>query len=99
MSKRGLFTRHYVPNQTLVMVNTRLLQGILAAGNGAATLAPEAARHPPPGLYKNIENNPMQRRTPGGTAPRAAHGSVRRKARKSERAERTWKQKLDILAG
>ena len=33
MSKRGLSARHYVPNQTLIMVNARLPKGNLAAGN------------------------------------------------------------------
>ena len=33
VSKRGLFARHYVPNQTLIMVNARLPKGNLAAGN------------------------------------------------------------------
>jgi hypothetical protein len=33
MSKQGLSARHYVPNQTLIMVNARLPKGILAAGN------------------------------------------------------------------
>jgi hypothetical protein len=33
VSKRGLSARHYVPNQTLIMVNARLPKGNLAAGN------------------------------------------------------------------
>jgi len=32
MSKRGLFARHYAPNQTLIMVNRRLPKGNLAGG-------------------------------------------------------------------
>ena len=34
VSKRGLSARLYAPNQTLIMVNTRLPKGILTAGNG-----------------------------------------------------------------
>jgi hypothetical protein len=33
MSKQGLSARHYVPNQTLIMVNARLPKGNSAAGN------------------------------------------------------------------
>src|SRR5258707_13135660 len=33
VSKRGLSARHYVPNQTLIMVNARLPKGNLATGN------------------------------------------------------------------
>ncbi|MEH2566386.1 hypothetical protein V1289_006013 [Bradyrhizobium sp. AZCC 2289] len=33
VSKRGLFARHYAPNQTPIMVNARLPKGNLAAGN------------------------------------------------------------------
>src|SRR5260370_26127446 len=35
MSKRGLSARLYAPNQTLIMVNTQLPQGILGGGNEA----------------------------------------------------------------
>ncbi|BBB96786.1 hypothetical protein BE61_22170 [Bradyrhizobium elkanii USDA 61] len=35
MSKRGLFTRHSDPNQTLFMVKARLPKGNLEAGNAA----------------------------------------------------------------
>jgi hypothetical protein len=39
MSKRGLSARHYASNQTLIMVNTRLPKGILAAGNAGGRMA------------------------------------------------------------
>ncbi len=55
VSKRGLSARHYVPNQTLIMVNARLPKGYLAAGNqggpggyGSWNRVPTAARSGPP---------------------------------------------------
>src|SRR5258708_6858873 len=53
VSKRGLSARHYVPNQTLIMVNARLPKGNLAAGNPGR-----------PGGYGE-----RQRRFRGGGAP------------------------------
>src|SRR2546423_15046456 len=65
MSKRGLFARLYVPNQTLIMVNARLPKGNFARGNEGGTAA-----WTPPGQAKTPASGQLVSRA--GT-PTAVH--------------------------
>ena len=92
VSKRGLFARHYVPNQTLIMVNARLPKGNLAAGNqgnsggyGRGNRVPKADSGP-------LTPNQANRRGPAlgkvGISQRAAVGELHAAALSSLSAPR-----------
>jgi hypothetical protein len=60
VSKRGLSARHYVPNQTLIMVNARLPKGNLAAGNRGNPASYGSRTRVPNGVPTPIRQTPPQ---------------------------------------